>query len=515
MPPWKGVENRSPFPPGKYLHMDFPERLPPSRYGPRNHPLGELKNHAPNCENPSFMKIGSNRRLIPCKVCYSCRRVHVRRKQGQLALETAYPLTRYHAFPEHRWWLTPTYDQPPMTEPVPHELGVTIDPRTGKVLPYQGPYFYNVRDGRARVILDGKVPTSGKTGRPLTPSQLIDEHVDHLVSRYGWNSAQVEQWAKGTYESVPTLRRADMQKYLKRVKTALRRASHPHVPRYGYSGEYGGMLDRPHYHLWLAGIPAELLHIVYEQWEKVIGAGFIYPSYMNAMTTTDGMVFDDKAAKYQNKDLAKGGVALHGTPALLARENPFVQGCTHPALGERYYPLWLESIQRKLDEAIIKAKNDLQENWTSARNQVQALNQSDPSFEEDIAREYVGQCWIRALRREVKHFRLNNETFPTTLSWQHRALEALGMGQIIDLEDSEGRSQRRFDFAEPWRADTIRLLEEKTAATDQILGNPKVREKYDEHIEICRNRSEEANNREQERIARKRQRVLATRKLGG
>jgi hypothetical protein len=116
---------------------------------------------------------------------------------------------------------------------------------------------------------------------------------------------------------VPTLQKADMQGFLKRLRQRL-----PQKIRYFGCGEYGDQSGRPHYHLVIFNIYEHQWDAISASWDK----GFI----VNAPLTVQRAVY---TARYTTKKLIGQTTHKDGT------DNEFATFSRHPGLASGYVPV--------------------------------------------------------------------------------------------------------------------------------------------------------------------------------
>lgn len=332
------------------------------------------------------------------------------------------------------------------------------------------------------------------------------EHIRYLNERLGWSQGQVEQWISGSYEPVSTLNHPDIQKFVKRLRDWHARTyinpwklyekklsvgprknpvTSPKIAREDplrilWAGEYGGVTDRPHYHLLLFGLHQRDVHKVYELWENYEhNLGHVDPPKFQAITSGASLM-RDRAATYQAKDLAKSRHLFQKNPAVFDRHPPRVDGSRRPAIGDGAYDWWLESqIKRKLLDWSFHWKTDLE------------LQARWPNI--DLFLLYKFRSFYTQVRVPGKNKRANS--FPSPPTWRQRARDAIypaetDWEQITDIKEKEG-----------------------TIQADFILFDTEVRKIHEQNISELRERANNAKEKDRERIEQKRSRLIAAGKL--
>ena len=425
----------------------------------------------PRCEYPLRAFIHGHVQTVPCGQCYHCRRKIVRTRQGQAVLEQKFPYYPEHADPQSQHWLTVTYAHAPMTKPEPHKLG-TVVLADGAVAPFRGPFI----GGKSRIALHDGDPywsAGRRKGELLSEQDLREEHIDYLMQRLKWNHRQVQSWEEGTYESVPTTRYADIQKYAKRIRiNQQRKIGSESKLRYMAATEYGLATDRPHFHMAIWGIPLSAVDILYDAWsDQDECMGHINPPRLEART--GATIMRDRAATYQAKDLVKPIRELSLTPELMARERPKVRGSTRPPIGSKAYEYWFKyQIGACLED-----------------KQIERVKQKFPTADDDVA----GCILVRENYTVVKTDMPNGsiERFPTPESWRKKVREDLQIPDRVWNEASAAVAAARGHVHEVIN----------TPAKDGGLA-----EEYDEFKSSLRERSkekrEQEKTRQQEKLAR-------------
>lgn len=441
---------------------------------------------APRCEYPQFIQRDRQTVVVPCGQCYTCRRGVVRRRQGQAAMEILHPQFRSHVLPEMQHFFTLTYADPaPQTKPVPHELGTVVD-ESGQVRPYRGPF----PKGTGRIRWEDDVPIWDETGRRVSKRMLADLHADYLEDRLNWSPDQVREWVDGTYAPLDTLVVRHRQNFMKRLRERVARAGLPDPIRFLISGEYGGVTDRPHWHLFLWGLPPEMTDVVHDAWSgyqtKDFVPGHVEPSRWECRVHR-ASVARGKAADYQSKDLVKGRGQLAVSPSMLARTRPHVQGSLKPPIGAAGYPWWFE---HRIMSTVRLAQEEPLPEWFH-------------SYDESVRREaYV--CWRVRQAYTMLAVSLHGsleKRYPTTTTWRRRVRADLGWG-VDGIQSLE---------SVPW--DIATAYDLHLRAGDARFYEGEGRELFDEHVGALRERAEVAQERERRRKEQKRARLVAAGKL--
>lgn len=447
------------------------------------------------CEYPQGIEKQGLFHLVPCGQCRTCRRRVVRSRQGQALLEQNWPVYREHLDPEQQHWLTLTYsDQDiPMTVPKPHPLGKVEDER-GRLRPFRGPF---VDSQRIEITDEGPMWTtatrSRKAGRLLTCEELAEEHRYYLAERFEWSDDDIRDWEHGNYEPRNTVRYGDVQRYLKRLRQAIRRVAPERRVRFLASTEYGGVTDRAHCHIALWGLPRQLVELAYDAWEKDYenpSRGHVYPYRLEAILEGASLM-RDKAATYQAKDLVKNRRTFSVTPAEYARERPRVQGSQNPPLGDGAFDWWLE---HRVGKALARADETFPD--------VEHV----PDFDRElwrcvVVRQNYGQIHVLDPRSTPPR----EESFPVMQRWKRRVTTLLGW---TDMRGSP--------IGTVWRRasrylDGVRSQQATLCHTPNHEGGCK--DDYLELTEALRERTREAEEREARRIEQKRSRLLAAGKI--
>jgi len=465
----------------------------PGRAGP-GPILGGDQKHATACENPQEQGTPHGRMTVPCRQCYTCRRKVVRTKQFQALAEFRYPLVRYSQYDlDSVHFFTLTYKTAPMTNPQPVKLGHSINEETGEYEIFKGPFMDQYRDARREpriyVSATSGTPKWTATRQELTADELVREHRDYLTGRLGWTSQDVRDYESGNFPAVETLVRKDVTDYLKRVRTNYRRKKpNANNLRYIVSGEYGGLLGRPHYHLGLWGLPLEYLPLLYEAWPH----GHIDPPLWEAQTQKASVMEAGNAATYQSKDLCKGAAENKGNPRVYIRQRPFVQGSTKPPLGERFYPIWKEQqVDRPLS------------NWMG-----QFQYEQPPLSPEQLEEKKLLK--LRELRGIAI---LDNERFPTPDRWRKNVLVDYGLGRWVECETADGVENRKFEASQTWQQNSESYIKARSTAQSRIEQDPKLSKAKEKHHDRLRKKHEDADQRERVALERKRSRLRSQGKI--
>ena len=428
--------------------------------------------NAPRCERPILVGRRDSRMLVPCGTCYACRRRLVRTRQGQAILEQKYPVYAEHRHPDCQHFLTLTYRDCPMTRPRPHKLG-QVQRADGKVVPFNGPF---TEPGRFRII-DGR-PWSILGRRFLRDEELVEEHREMFVNRYGWSDSQVRQWENGSYEPVETVSLADVQRYVKRLRMAAQRAMPGNRLRVMYALEYGGVTLRPHVHIMIWGLPLQWIELAYSAWEGTPGAGHVDPDLFGAVVGLQ-TVLGDRAATYAAKDLSKDPREFRESPEVYARERPKVRGSLKPAIGAGGYLPWLRD-------------------WILG-TVIPAADSADllPGVtDRDIQRIlYVRRNFSRV---NVVHEKLRTDSFPTPITWQRRCVE--------DMAVTDDQWKETNDYFAQCRAIMTDLL--MRPSKDGGLAD-----EFKEHQGEYRRRSAAAGERETRRREAKRKQLVSQNRI--
>lgn len=376
---------------------------------------------APRCEYPQTIQKGGAPFVVACGHCHFCRRGFVRRRQAQILSEFANPVNPNDipALGRVHWWSL-TYNDKHLTrhKPVPHPLGLVVDPDTGQEKPYLGPWpkglssSIAVYDGVPYWRRDQAIGLARRSvrpsdlKRPINASELRELHYEVLYTRWGWTPTQIREWVSGTYKGLPTLVYADAQKFLKRIRFKASEAGLGPL-RYLIAGEYGDLNSRPHYHLTLWGLPLENIDIVYDSWhcqgqKRNVDFGFIKPSRAEAHMPgiKAATIATPNAGCYQLKDMVKGARHFQVAPELIALARPRAFGSARPALGEITMHRWIatrirDQFQRGLDDPL------------------------DPRFPDALHQA------VYAVRMVYGQFRINGEQFPTPLRWKTKVREVI------------------------------------------------------------------------------------------
>lgn len=364
----------------------------------------------PNCENPqrvfaSASDEAAGMLLRPCGHCFSCRRRRANVKEGVMVSELRRPLHEAHGLPGASVWLTLTYPDSalPWTDPEPHDLSLN----SSQDRPFAGPFVRpELRGGRPkpRVFSEGGESAAywldaGPAGLPrrLTAAELAAEQVLYLRHIVGWSDSQIGEWQDGSYDSVPTLDRADLSNYLKRLR-AHHAFNYPDEPglRFAAAGEYGDLLGRPHFHLLLWGFgqrPADV-RAMYRAWQRHQDEAIVHPPLDRALHHGALSPSVNKAvAAYQAKDLVKSRQELLATPALAARVPGYVAQSDRPPLGVSQCEHWLRTV---VIPAMESAGPDALARCVAARRVMLTFQVSV----EGSVRQYITSRWWREQVRQ-------------------------------------------------------------------------------------------------------------------
>ena len=436
----------------------------------------------------------THQKMVPCGQCYSCRRKLVRVRQGQAVAEQAFPYYPEHADYLAQHFLTFTHrdESLPMTEPRPHRLGYVLDPDTGEEKPFNGP-FAKMRDtdrvtGPRRMVKDphgvvrlehirsgitkrSGVPVWTETGDPLTQTELETQHERYLYERLFWSAKQIDQWLRGEYKPMPTTRIAVMQRFIAALRSWFHRNRNPEQPiRYMFASEYGGVTERPHYHMLLWGLHVKDIDQVYRIWEETLGEGHVFPHLQDAILS-NATVMKGKAATYQAKDLSKSRHLFQNNPAVFDVERPKVIGSKHPPIGDGAYGYWFE-------------------NWIA-----QIVEKAEKMFGNDE------KMVIRTVLENYGLMHLpvagRSQTFPTTPRWKQMCLSDLGISESEALAAA--------------RKETEEFNNEVDHAVKHNIGG--LGDWHDERKSELQAQADENQEREARRIEEKRAKLAAAGKL--
>ena len=472
---------------------------------------------AKSCLDPQRIKVYWSRagladkrdRFVPCGVCYVCRRKVVREWQGKTLMEQQFPYYHLHRDPDKQHFFTLTYATTPATEPKTHELGWLYDVNGEKVR-WNGP-FHEPKKKAIKRDEDGtpfydKTPRRFTTPIPkaiqqleglhdpgvryedreyLTDEDLAYEHKMFLKHRCNWSDEQIKIWLNGEYPAMPTVRIADLQKFLKRLRITWQRrvgedASEATARlRYVASAEYGDAEGRPHYHLSLFGLPREFGHLVHDCWEDYSGNGEVngHVDPNRADTMFGESLMRGKAATYQAKDLVKSRHHFLHRPAMIGVERPRVIGSQKPMVGDGAFAWWFET-------HIVKTIELAEEKGKKAGYKGEALE----------------RLVVKAVRENygVVHVPkgLGQETFPTSRTWRERVRERLQMDPYL------------------WHSVTVADEHFDAAATKAYDENEEgLGDDVDKYRQQRKERTAKAQERERRRIEEKRSKLLAAGKL--
>ena len=417
-------------------------------------------------------------KFVPCGQCYTCRRKVVRTRQGQAVLEQRFPLNDAYASPRGMHFFTLTYEDTPMTEPRAHRLGWAHDGEEER--PWNGPFV----EARSRIEKVDGVPYWLRDGRPkreLTQSEIAYEHHRYLTEKLKWSRDMVSQWISGDYEPVSTVRYADIQKFLKRLRKGFAQR-YPDRPTFRYlaSTEYGGITDRPHAHLMLWGFPHDGIEEVYSAWRGYgNGLGHVHPDYVDAVITGSSEL-RDKAATYQAKDLVKSRHLFNASPTVFDREPPRVEGSRRPPIGDGAYNWWLDT--HVLPAAFRGIAADLPPGQSRLTYTVRCIRTAYT-----VVHVYFdnGPCYPP-----------ESMSFPTTATWRRRVQAQSGIpDEVWEAATDEN------EFLEVTYADYVRTDE---GGLGQAHGDA---------ITQLRDHAAEVQQRESLRTSRKREALLSAGRL--
>lgn len=434
------------------------------------------------CLAPQFVKRpGGGERILPCGKCYNCRRKLVRKRQGQAVCEQRFPYYPEHGDPLCQHFLTFTYKKTPMTIPRPHKLGKIVDSDGNEIGDFAGPFQKrdpNARDAKSREGIEKRSgrPCWAATGDPLTPAEIEEQHERYFLDRLGWSPQMLRNWETGNYDPEPTTRVKDIQMFIDRLRKRHSRSAGAESPlRYMFATEYGGVTERPHWHLLLWGLHHDNIEWVYKYWEDYQeGYGFVDPTLFDAKVNMK-TVMGGRAATYQAKDLAKSRHEFVGTPGMYEVERPRVDGSRNPPIGDGAYSYWMETW---IGKVIQKAEN------LPLRPGVDR--------EEFVTRMVLDNYAI--LHVPIPNSR--PQTFPTTRKWRERCRADLGI--------SDENWEKALLAVEAEEQEKARLIRDNVDG----LGDEHV-----EYLEELRDRNEETQRRERDRIEAKRAKLIAAGKL--
>lgn len=321
----------------------------------------------PNCESPVDFRVQTGEERVRtlagrCGSCWSCLGAKAHRKAGKILAEVAAPWHEAHEAEGVIQFSTLTYPDEalPLSVPAPHDLRLNWA-GTG---PYVGPFAKPAR-GRRPFVWEGVAywwPVGNSMPRALTERELAVEHERYLREVLGWTSEQVGEWREGRYEPAPTLRRAHSIAMLKRM----RRWVSEHRPdwpmfRFAFTGEYGDLYGRPHYHAIIFGWPndARAIEYFYSSWREHHAKAIVWPDRMDALHQGALTLGPGTAgAQYVCKDLSKMRRDLRASPSLASRELPFQALSKYPPLGVRKMEEWLLQVVKPAAEQAEQAGED-------------------------------------------------------------------------------------------------------------------------------------------------------------
>lgn len=440
----------------------------------------------PSCEYPRFVYARGIRRIVPCGQCWSCRRKLTRQRQCQANCEqlmpidpaTGEPMKRDPAL-NHFFTMTYSKETVPWTEPRAHQLGeVELD--NGDFRIFKGPFVNNreqLDDGswtRRIHVWDG-VPTYAN-GEELDPGQLAEEHRRWYLEKLGWTEKQLHQWLSGSYEPALTVRTADAQKLVKRIRFNAYRKYGLRL-RFLWATEYGPTpkdeaMKRPHIHLLVFGLPHEALHVVYDAWTY----GFVWPDFPTAQQKRASVVVGP-ASDYIAADLTKGHAFFRVGPRDLARQAPRVRGSLKPPIGSGYYPIWFKD-------------------WV-----LKCLVRADETYA-DVARTISPEVWRTVvLRQNLGQVHLpkglHSQTYVSPQSWRDR------VKRDLRYEDDP-------ELAKVWDQATQYLDGLAGDVATLVIENREASEIYDEHQRVRRELKRAADERAARKVATKRARLASS-----
>ena len=427
------------------------------------------------CEHPQAIQTAHKRyRYVPCGQCYTCRRRTVRTHQGKALMEYQHPAEPLHLKPDLASWWTLTYRDTPMTEPKRHEPG-WIDPVTLWSGPFDQPNRGSAEFPQRLGVVDGAPAWIEPDGHHfLTENEVIDEQLRTFENKYGWDRRQIKRYFDGDYDPAPTLHYAHVQSFLKRLRIESDRKLDLGPLRFQSASEYGGVTDRPHYHLALWGLPQEHHDLVHDLWEDYHGGGHVFPDRHQAVNFGKG-VMRGRAATYQAKDLSKSRHHWLRTPSQFARERPRVEGSRRPPLGEGYFDSWIH------DQIAPVFK--------------MAMLYPIPS---NMRRDVFVCRWLRKSYVQVNVPTPSGkiESFPTSQTWRSRCRQVFGIPDSVwSLATEQENAHEAIRFA---------LIQRNIAG----LGDDHRRA-----VEQIRQSSIEKRTRELDRIAKRRSQLEASGKI--
>jgi len=333
-----------------------------------------------------------------CGNCLACGIKKARAKQAPIIAEVLTAEAQLYDWQ----FMTLTFgdESLPYTEPVPVPLGyqITRDAQGKQLLTkWKGPLYRphsestELRPKGDHLVRDhdGSYLRSG--GRELDWEQ---EHWLHLTRVKKLSDEQIRRLTEGDYEPEQTINWYRLNRWLRRIHRAFGKA-----PRYVAAGEYGGITERPHFHV-LMNITPHQLGPVLEMWmDQNEGTTVTDPKLAEWQRNPYCSHLRDleHVGSYVTKDFVKSLHRRIHTASRLIAERPGIRGSKRPALGDGFIPTWL-----KVAESV----------WADAQ-----------LGSHDRARQ------VALLREGLAGVRLLGNRFKTPRRWNEAAFQHLGLDQ--------------------------------------------------------------------------------------